>query len=84
MLEIEHLTKKYGGKRAVDDLSLSLGAGRLVALLGPNGSGKTTLMKMIAGLATPSSGSMPMALITRLNLSSPLSTSVPSSSPVMT
>ena len=58
MLEIEHLTKKYGAKAAVNDLSLSLGAGRLAALLGPNGSGKTTLMKMIAGLATPTAGSI--------------------------
>ena len=58
MLEIEHLTKKYGGKAAVNDLSFSLGAGRLAALLGPNGSGKTTLMKMIAGLATPTAGSI--------------------------
>ena len=58
MLDIEHLTKKYVGKAAVNDLSLSLGAGRLAALLGPNGSGKTTLMKMIAGLATPTNGSI--------------------------
>ena len=58
MLKIEHLTKKYGAKAAVNDLTLSLGAGRLAALLGPNGSGKTTLMKMIAGLATPTGGSI--------------------------
>ena len=58
MLEIEHLTKRYGRKAAVSDLSLTLGAGRLAALLGPNGSGKTTLMKMIAGLATPTAGTI--------------------------
>jgi len=58
MLEIDHVTKRYGGKNAVDDLSLSLEAGRLVALLGPNGSGKTTLMKMIAALASPTAGSI--------------------------
>ena len=50
MLEISHVTKRYGGKTAVCDVSLNAEAGRLVALLGPNGSGKTTLMKMIAGL----------------------------------
>ena len=58
MLEIDHLTKKYGAKAAVNDLSFTLQPGRLAALLGPNGSGKTTLMKMIAGLATPTSGSI--------------------------
>ena len=56
MLEISHVTKRYGGKTAVCDVSLNAEAGRLVALLGPNGSGKTTLMKMIAGLACPNDG----------------------------
>ena len=58
VLETEHLTKKYGGKAAVNDLTLKLETGRLVALLGPNGSGKTTLMKMIAALASPTSGTI--------------------------
>ncbi|MBQ8953234.1 MAG: ABC transporter ATP-binding protein [Clostridia bacterium] len=58
MLEIDHLTKKYGAKAAVNDLSFSLEPGRLAVLLGPNGSGKTTLMKMIAGLATPTAGAI--------------------------
>ncbi len=58
MLEINHVTKRYGRKNAVDDLSLRLESGRLVALLGPNGSGKTTLMKMIAALASPTAGSI--------------------------
>ena len=56
MLEISHVTKRYGGKAAVSDVSLNAEAGRLVALLGPNGSGKTTLMKMIAGLVCPTAG----------------------------
>ena len=56
MLEISHVTKRYGGKTAVCDVSLNAEAGRLVALLGPNGSGKTTLMKMIAGLVCPNDG----------------------------
>ncbi|HIS03121.1 MAG TPA: ABC transporter ATP-binding protein [Candidatus Pullichristensenella avicola] len=56
MLEITHVTKRYGMKTAVGDVSLRVEAGRLVALLGPNGSGKTTLMKMIAGLTCPTSG----------------------------
>ena len=58
MLEISHVTKQYGKKKAVCDLSLSLECGHVVALLGPNGSGKTTLMKMVAGLTRPTSGSI--------------------------
>lgn len=56
MLEITNLTKKYGSKLAVNDVSLTIQPGKTYALLGPNGSGKTTLMKMVAGLAKPSSG----------------------------
>ncbi len=58
MLEISHVTKQYGKKKAVSDLSLSLDCGHIVALLGPNGSGKTTLMKMVAGLTRPTSGTI--------------------------
>ena len=50
MLQINHLTRKYGSRTALDDVSLALEAGKTCALLGPNGSGKTTLMKIIAGL----------------------------------
>ena len=56
MLEITHVTKQYGSKVAVSDVTLNVEEGRLVALLGPNGSGKTTLMKMIAGLVSPTAG----------------------------
>ncbi len=56
MLEIAHVTKQYGNKIAVSDVTLNVEEGRLVALLGPNGSGKTTLMKMIAGLVSPTAG----------------------------
>ena len=56
MLEIANVTKRYGSKTAVSDVSLTVEPGRLVALLGPNGSGKTTLMKMIAGLTAPTQG----------------------------
>lgn len=58
MLEIVNLSRIYRGKRAVDGVNLTLETGEMCALLGPNGSGKTTLMKMIAGLAAPSSGSI--------------------------
>lgn len=56
ILESREVTKKYGGKSAVDHVSLKLEAGLVYAMLGPNGSGKTTWMKMAAGLVKSSSG----------------------------
>ena len=56
MLESKEITKVFGGKRAVDHVSLQLEKGHVYAMLGPNGSGKTTWMKMAAGLIKPTSG----------------------------
>lgn len=56
MLTCQHLTKSYRGFPALRDLNLEIPSGRIVGLLGPNGSGKTTLIKLIAGLAHPTSG----------------------------
>jgi ABC-2 type transport system ATP-binding protein len=53
---IEHLTKRYGSFTALDDLSLSLSAGQILGLIGPNGAGKTTAIKILVGLARPTSG----------------------------
>ncbi len=50
------LTKRFGEITAVDDLDLELPAGRIYGLLGPNGSGKTTLIRLLVGLARPTSG----------------------------
>ena len=50
MLKIEHLTKKYGDKIAVDDLSLTVEDGKICAFIGHNGAGKTTTLKAIAGI----------------------------------
>lgn len=55
-LESINATKKFVGKVAVEDVSLTLDEGHIYALLGPNGSGKTTWMKMVAGLIKPSFG----------------------------
>ena len=57
-LECRQLSKIYGSVRALDEVDLSIGRGRIVGLLGPNGSGKTTLIKMAAGLLTPSAGEL--------------------------
>ena len=56
MIEAEHLTKDYGDKRAVDDLSFSIRPGIVTGFLGPNGSGKSTTMRLILGLDRPTSG----------------------------
>lgn len=50
ILESREVTKKYGSKTAVNQVSLQLEPGLVYAMLGPNGSGKTTWMKMVAGL----------------------------------
>ena len=50
MLRIEHLTKKYGEKKAVDDLSLHIGKGEIYGFIGHNGAGKTTTIRMILGI----------------------------------
>jgi ABC-2 type transport system ATP-binding protein len=50
MLRIEHLTKKYGDKRAVDDLSLTINAGEICGFIGHNGAGKTTAIKAVCGI----------------------------------
>jgi len=58
MIEIEHVTRRYGAKLAVDDLNLHIPRGELFAFLGPNGAGKTTTIKMLVGLLRPSSGTI--------------------------
>lgn len=50
------LTKRFGDLTAVDELDLELAAGRIYGLLGPNGSGKTTLIRLLTGLAKPTTG----------------------------
>ncbi|MFO1060008.1 MAG: ABC transporter ATP-binding protein [Dongiaceae bacterium] len=55
---VSELRKSYGSVRAVDGVSLAVGAGEFVALLGPSGSGKTTILMSVAGFETPDSGSI--------------------------
>ena len=56
MIEIEGLTKRYGGHTVVDNLSFDSGPGEVLGFLGPNGAGKSTTMKMLTGFVTPSAG----------------------------
>ena len=55
-IEVKHLTKAFGGLRAVDDLSVAIPRGVATGLIGPNGSGKTTLMNLLTGTLTPNCG----------------------------
>ncbi len=59
MIEVQHLTKRYGETVAVDEVSFVVEPGRVTGFLGPNGAGKSTTMRMILGLDTPSSGRCP-------------------------
>ena len=56
ILECKGLTKRYGGKTALDQITFSLMPGKIIGLLGPNGSGKTTLIKLLNGLLVPTEG----------------------------
>lgn len=56
LLQLHHLTKRYGSHTAINDITIQLPAGKIIGLLGPNGSGKTTLIKLINGLLKPSQG----------------------------
>ncbi|MDR1592105.1 MAG: gliding motility-associated ABC transporter ATP-binding subunit GldA [Prevotellaceae bacterium] len=57
-VQIQNITKTYGGKRALNRISFGLGSGEIVGFLGPNGAGKSTLMKIITGYIDADSGSV--------------------------
>src|ERR1035438_6552315 len=61
MIELLHISKKYGNKVAVSDLHLIIPRGELFAFLGPNGAGKTTTIKMMCGLLFPTTGMIRIA-----------------------
>jgi len=66
MIQIENLTKQYGAVRAIDNLTMTVEPGSIFGFLGPNGAGKTTTLRILTGLAKPTSGS---AQIAGVNLS---------------
>jgi ABC-2 type transport system ATP-binding protein len=73
-IEVRDLTKKYGGKVAVDHLSFTVQPGRVTGFLGPNGAGKSTTMRLILGLDRPQSGTATIGGRTYAQLTNPLRT----------
>ena len=61
MIEIQHLVKRFGSLAAVNDVSLTVGAGEIFGFLGPNGAGKTTTLRIMAGLLLPTAGRVRIA-----------------------
>lgn len=58
MISLSHVTKRFGNKTAVDNISLKAKEGEIIGFLGPNGAGKTTTMRLILGYLTPTSGNI--------------------------
>ena len=58
LLEVKQLSIQFGGVKAVQNVSFSIDAGIVYAVIGPNGSGKTTLFNLITGVYTPTSGTI--------------------------
>src|SRR4029453_9432474 len=58
LLEVNGLTKKFGGLTAVNDVSINIEQGSLYAIIGPNGAGKTTLFNLLTGIYKPTSGTI--------------------------
>jgi ABC-2 type transport system ATP-binding protein len=72
MITVENVTKRYGEKVAVDDLSFEVKPGIVTGFLGPNGAGKSTTMRLILGLDAPTSGSVTIDGRSYLDLEAPL------------
>ena len=73
MIQAEHLTKRYGERLAVDDLSFTIHPGQVTGFLGPNGAGKSTTMRMIVGLDRPDSGTVTVDGRKYADLTAPIS-----------
>jgi ABC-2 type transport system ATP-binding protein len=74
LIAVDHLTKRYRGATAVDDLSFTVPKGMITGFLGPNGAGKTTTLRVLLGLALPTSGQATIDGRRYKDLGSPLGT----------
>ena len=66
-IELAGLTRRYGDREALADVSLTLEAGRTLVIFGPNGAGKTTLLRVLATLLRPHAGSATVLLCVKRN-----------------
>jgi ABC-2 type transport system ATP-binding protein len=71
MIVVQHLTKRYGGQIAVDDVSFTCEPGTVTGFLGPNGAGKSTTMRMITGLTRPDAGGSTLLGVPYARLANP-------------
>ncbi len=58
LLTVEHISKSFGGIKAVSDFSFQVGKGQIVSIIGPNGAGKTTVFNLLTGIYRPDTGSI--------------------------
>ena len=72
VIELDGLTKRYGARVAVDDLTVRIAPGRVTGFLGPNGSGKTTTMRCVVGLTRPTTGTATVLGVPYRELDSPM------------
>ena len=63
MIEVSHLSKSYGSRPAVQDLSFTVPDGQIYGLLGPNGAGKSTIMNILTGYLAPTEGEVKVCLL---------------------
>jgi ABC-2 type transport system ATP-binding protein len=68
VIEIINVSKRFGNKQVLKEISFSLNDGKILGLLGPNGAGKTTLLKIICGLVRPSAGEVILEGVTRTEI----------------
>ena len=77
LLKIEHVTMRFGGLTAVDDVSFQVGRGDITALIGPNGAGKTTVFNCVTGFYKPTEGMLTLTHPTgRASISSGSTTTI--------
>ena len=65
MIKVEHLSKSFGPKLAVNDVSFTVERGEVLGFLGPNGAGKSTTMRMLTGFIPPTAGKVTVGVLSR-------------------
>ena len=73
LVEVSNVTKSFGAKVALNDISFSIPPGQICGLLGPNGAGKTTLFRLLMGILKATEGALSSTEVTRLTIGSRLS-----------